>query len=335
MFGFILFVSLLMFMAKEERESLDKNKEEPYKMELIDASKFAEHEKTMKDLYNENLPFYLFLIAVNMAILAVFFIGVFLDINLLYKWKKNNPFLKRTLEPASISWDFNDIIRFVIMFYAFGYAFMLLQAALSEKYPDFISRNLRFILNTTVIDIAGILFVLNFVVFIHKEKLASIGITFKNFARNIFYGISGYAAIVPLLFITMIITAIIITILKYEPPVQQIVDVLLKEQKVPVLVYSSIFAAIAGPIMEEIFFRGFMYNALKKHLGIFWGIAITATIFSLLHGHLVGFMPILILGILLTYLYEKTGSLIPSITVHITHNLASLLMVLITKSIYF
>jgi uncharacterized protein len=85
--------------------------------------------------------------------------------------------------------------------------------------------------------------------------------------------------------------------------------------------------------MEEIFFRGFMYNAFKKRMGVFWGIAITAVVFSLLHAHWVGFIPILILGVLLTYLYEKTGSLVPSMTVHILHNLASVFMVFIIKAV--
>jgi membrane protease YdiL (CAAX protease family) len=43
----------------------------------------------------------------------------------------------------------------------------------------------------------------------------------------------------------------------------------------------------------------------------------------------------MILGILLAYLYEKTGSLVPSITVHITHNLASLFMVFLVKALNF
>jgi membrane protease YdiL (CAAX protease family) len=42
-------------------------------------------------------------------------------------------------------------------------------------------------------------------------------------------------------------------------------------------------------------------------------------------------MPIMALGVLLAYLYEKTGSIIPSITVHVIHNVGTVFMVFIAK----
>ena len=42
--------------------------------------------------------------------------------------------------------------------------------------------------------------------------------------------------------------------------------------------------------------------------------------FALLHTNLIGFPSILLLGCLLANLYERTGSLAASLTVHIVHN---------------
>lgn len=335
MLGFIFFVSLLLFVAEKQGQPIKENIKEPYKVELIDTAKVSERQKQIEELYYKNPVLYLFYVALNLLIFLVFFGSLFLDGVLIYKKKKRTLIIKRTIEPQFVKWDFWDIIKFVIMFYAFAYAFMLGEGALSERFKILSSRNFRFIFNTTVIDTAGIIFVLNFVIFTYCHHIRAIGISLKNFLKNVFYGLAGYLAIIPLLVLTMILTAVIITMLKYKPPIQPIVDFLLKEQKVPILIYSSIFAAIVGPVMEEIFFRGFMYNAVKKHLGIFWGILITSSVFSFLHAHIIGFMPILILGIVLAYLYEKTGSLIPSITVHITHNLMSLLMVFMVKALNF
>ena len=335
MLCFILFINLLLFTAQKQGKPIKEELGEPHRIELLDAAKFKESQKAMQNLYHRNPPLYLFLMAVNFFMVLVFFGSILLDGLLIYKWKKGKTFIKRTLEEGYVKWGFLDVIKFAIMFYAFAYAFMLAQTALLGKFPYLSNRNFRFIFNTTVIDIVGIIFVLNFVKFIYRQHISAIGVTLENFFKNVFYGITGYLAVIPILFITMVITAVIITIFKYRPPVQPIVDILLKEQKVSFLIYSSLFAAIAGPIMEEIFFRGFMYNAIKKHIGVFWGILITASIFSFLHAHVVGFMPIMILGILLAYLYEKTGSLIPSITVHITHNLASLFMVFLMKALNF
>ncbi len=335
MLCFVLFISLLLFTAQKQGKPIKAELEQPYRIELVDAAKFKESQKIIEGLYHRNPPLYLFLMAVNLFMVSVFFGSILLDGLLIYKWKKGKIFIERTLDERYIRWDFLEVIKFAIMFYAFAYAFMLAEAALLQKFPFLDNRNFRFIFNTTVIDIVGIVFVLNFVKFIHHQHLSAIGVTLKNFFKNVFYGIAGYLAVIPILFITMIITAVIITIFKYRPPVQPIVDILLKEQKIPLLIYSSLFAAIAGPIMEEIFFRGFMYNAIKKHIGVFWGVIITSSVFSFLHAHVVGFMPIMILGILLAYLYEKTGSLVPSITVHITHNLASLFMVFLVKALNF
>ena len=88
-----------------------------------------------------------------------------------------------------------------------------------------------------------------------------------------------------------------------------------------------------GPFIEEIFFRGFVYGALKHRFGIRKAIFLSALFFSFLHTNPMGFFPILVLGLLLAYLYEKTGSLIPSITVHMLHNGVLLGLLFIVKEI--
>jgi len=332
MLVFVIFITFILILAERLGKPIKEDVVESCKIELIDTGKIKERQEDIEKLYYKNPPLYLLLVALNVSILFIFFSGIAIDYFLFYRQRINKPFFINTLRQKIIRWGVGDVVRFSIMFYAFAYTFMLVETALSDKFPILNNKNFRFIFNTTVVDAAGILFVLNFVVFIHGQNISAIGATLKNCFRNIYYGIVGYIAVIPALFITMIITAIIITVLKYKPPIQPIVDIILREQKIPILIYSSLFAAIAGPIMEEVVFRGFMYNAIKKHLGAFWGILITALIFSILHAHWVGFMPILILGILLAYLYEKTGSLVSSITVHITHNLASLLLVFLMKA---
>lgn len=45
----------------------------------------------------------------------------------------------------------------------------------------------------------------------------------------------------------------------------------------------SIIAVTLGPLMEELFFRGFMYPVLARRMGAAWGIALTALPFGLIH----------------------------------------------------
>jgi len=45
----------------------------------------------------------------------------------------------------------------------------------------------------------------------------------------------------------------------------------------------SIIAVTLGPLMEELFFRGFMYPVLARRMGLVWGVALTALPFGLIH----------------------------------------------------
>jgi membrane protease YdiL (CAAX protease family) len=131
----------------------------------------------------------------------------------------------------------------------------------------------------------------------------------------------------------MLLTAFVTNLIKYVPEKQAVVELFLKEKNTHLLFYTSLFAAIAGPIVEELFFRAFMYNAVKKYIGIFWAMMVSAATFALLHAHAVGFFPILVLGMLLAYLYEKTGTIVSSVTVHMVHNLTMVGMIFLVKQI--
>jgi membrane protease YdiL (CAAX protease family)/uncharacterized RDD family membrane protein YckC len=90
----------------------------------------------------------------------------------------------------------------------------------------------------------------------------------------------------------------------------------------------------AAPLSEEIFFRGFMYGGLRRRLPV-WAAAVTAgAVFGLLHytgPDSIGVVPQLaVLGVLLAWLYERTGSLWPPIILHVVNN--ALALVVVTSS---
>ena len=99
------------------------------------------------------------------------------------------------------------------------------------------------------------------------------------------------------------------------------------------MIFLAIFVLLLGPIIEEVFFRGFMYSAIRKRTGIMAAAFLSGAIFSLLHTNIVGFFPIMTLGILLAYLYETTGSLVASIAVHMVHNSIILTLVFFIKGL--
>jgi membrane protease YdiL (CAAX protease family) len=79
--------------------------------------------------------------------------------------------------------------------------------------------------------------------------------------------------------------------------------------------------ALVGPFAEEIFFRGFIYGALRNRFTPYGAIAISAAVFAVLHADLGVLIPIFVTGLALAWTYEKTGSLWPPLAAHIAQNL--------------
>jgi membrane protease YdiL (CAAX protease family) len=74
------------------------------------------------------------------------------------------------------------------------------------------------------------------------------------------------------------------------------------------------------PFTEEVFFRGFVFAGLWPRLGSTGAIIVSALIFSLFHPDPGVLIPIFITGVLLAWLYRRTGSLWPSIVAHAGQN---------------
>ncbi len=82
-----------------------------------------------------------------------------------------------------------------------------------------------------------------------------------------------------------------------------------------------IVTAVVAPFCEEIYFRGFLYPAFKKNFGVLVALFLSSFLFSLAHLELYSFIPIMVIGWLLAYIYEKTKSIFPVIFLHAMYNL--------------
>ena len=80
-------------------------------------------------------------------------------------------------------------------------------------------------------------------------------------------------------------------------------------------------ACIFAPIGEEIGFRGILLGGLLKTRCRTWiAILISALVFASFHGFGANFVTAMLFGILVGWLYWRTGSIIPGIIIHITNN---------------
>ena len=90
-----------------------------------------------------------------------------------------------------------------------------------------------------------------------------------------------------------------------------------------------LFAVLLAPIVEEVIFRGCIYRFLKSQTLLPSAQVISGILFALLHGNLMSFGPLLVVGILLAHVYESSGNLLVAISFHALFNSFSLLMLLL------
>ena len=87
----------------------------------------------------------------------------------------------------------------------------------------------------------------------------------------------------------------------------------------------AMFGIVIAPFFEELFFRGFLYPALYRRIGFFAAMVLNSLLFAFTHeGQLAhAWAPLLVLfivGMVLTYVRERTGSVARSFLVHSGYN---------------
>lgn len=87
----------------------------------------------------------------------------------------------------------------------------------------------------------------------------------------------------------------------------------------------TLFGITLAPLMEELFFRGFLYPVLARGIGLPAAVFFTAAAFALLHGSQLMFSwgPVLVIflvGMVLTMVRAKTNSVAAGLLIHVAYN---------------
>ena len=88
---------------------------------------------------------------------------------------------------------------------------------------------------------------------------------------------------------------------------------------------TALFAITLGPLMEEIFFRGFLYPVIARRLGAVWGVLLTAFLFGLVHSPQYGYswaavLIVFMVGVVLTTVRAVSKSVASSFLAHVGYN---------------
>jgi membrane protease YdiL (CAAX protease family) len=98
----------------------------------------------------------------------------------------------------------------------------------------------------------------------------------------------------------------------------------LLQARVSILLF-GVLGVLVAPLVEETIFRGFLYPVIARRLGVAAGVAITGTLFGLMHAAQLwggwGQIALLIfVGVVLTWVRSRTGTVAASYFVHLGYN---------------
>lgn len=82
---------------------------------------------------------------------------------------------------------------------------------------------------------------------------------------------------------------------------------------------------ILGPIIEELIFRGIIYNELKSKYSNMKSILITTIFFAIIHINIIQILYALIIGFILIFVYEKYNNIKAPIILHMASNITTTL----------
>ena len=168
-------------------------------------------------------------------------------------------------------------------------------------------------------------------IFLWQHQLnwrAAFGLGDPHLARALGRAVLTVAALLPVLWFLQSASGWALTRLGWPPDDQAAVQLFENAHTLGGRLYLGLFAVVLAPVAEEFIFRGMLFPFVQQ-LGfpkLAWlGVS---TLFAFIHLDAAIFVPLFVLALALTWLYEKTGNLLAPICAHAVFNAVNLALLL-------
>jgi membrane protease YdiL (CAAX protease family) len=99
-----------------------------------------------------------------------------------------------------------------------------------------------------------------------------------------------------------------------------------------------VLAVFTAPFVEEFIYRGVVYSALQRLIGVNWAVVFVLTLFALIHvpqywPNVGVIFAIVVLSIVLTVVRAYSGRLLPCVIIHMSFNGVQSLILILGPSI--
>jgi membrane protease YdiL (CAAX protease family) len=117
----------------------------------------------------------------------------------------------------------------------------------------------------------------------------------------------------------------------HEKPQEAAISLFASAHDPALIVAFALLATIAAPFVEEFIFRGFLFNALSRYTPVWVAAVLSGAVFGYVHvinqSSTSAFLPLAASGVVLAYVYQRSGSLTASILTHGLFNLINVALI--------
>jgi uncharacterized protein len=145
----------------------------------------------------------------------------------------------------------------------------------------------------------------------------------------LFWGLGGYLVANP---IVLPVLALNDKLWNGQGGSNPILSVVLESKDTLSFLLLSLTASVAAPLFEEYLFRGFLLTSLTRYISGWQAIAVSALIFATAHLSVSEILPLTALGMVLGYVYQRSGSLLAPMLLHGLWNGSSMLTLYLLAS---
>ena len=118
------------------------------------------------------------------------------------------------------------------------------------------------------------------------------------------------------------VAAIVLSLVFGDPKDQSLVTDLKEEDSTLTLIGWAVLICVLAPVVEEIFFRGFMFGTFVRRMPVVWAALLDGVVFGLGHAPAapIQLIALGVFGVGLCLLYWRTQSIIPCMALHALNN---------------
>jgi membrane protease YdiL (CAAX protease family) len=163
---------------------------------------------------------------------------------------------------------------------------------------------------------------------LHGIRLGEgLGLWNKNLLRSLALAFGVIILVLPIAYGLQVVSGTLMEKIGWIPRDEEAVTLVAGATSRATAIYLGFFTVVLAPVAEEFIFRGVLFPFIKQ-LGfpkIAWiGVSL---LFALVHVAPAYFIPLFVLALALTWLYEKTDTLLAPIFAHALFNAAGLILI--------